>query len=592
MSYFSEVDLGGTFPPFTSLQEVFGFVPNLFRAQSLLPRLIEGEARIAAVVLWKERALSRIRKEFIALVVAVAYENLYCFVGHYETLRSLGVPDRQLDQIVSDHHQAGLSSPDMALLDFALKLALRAPWLSGEDITVLRDQGFTDECILETILVTGLTDFVCTLSTGLGTSPDFEPRAIPSSPNPSQPDSRSWVGGTAGPYLRGVELSPESFPPFALLLKRFGLIPGVFRAQTFRPDVIEAEADAVGKLLETEDILSRRQKEYILLVGSAANLNTYCVAAHCEMLRKMGVPMEESDQIAVDHHQAELSEANKGLLDFALKLAARPSEFRREDVELLRRHGFAEMHILEAVAVTALNNFFNTLQMGLGTTPDFKIRREFGPKVANLPSAAFHLEEVAADDPDAELVARVQGGDLKAFEELVTRHSRRVYRMLVGIVVNVEEAQDATQDTFLKAFQHIGSFERRSKFSTWLLTIARNAGLQRLRDRKPLESLDDAGTDAEEEFRPRHVRAWSDNPEQQYSEAERRELVEQGIVSLPAKYRVVIVLRDIEQVSTNEAAAALGLEIPALKSRLCRARLMLRETLAPHFAISAKRMGL
>ena len=142
-------------------------------------------------------------------------------------------------------------------------------------------------------------------------------------------------------------------------------------------------------------------------------------------------------------------------------------------------------------------------------------------------------------------MARAQSGDLDAFEDLVNRHSRRVYRALVGVVGNFDEAQDAMQETFLKAFQHIGSFQRRSKFSTWLLMIASNTGLQRLRDRKPLESLDDAGAEPEEDFRPRQVRAWTENPEQLYSAAERRGLVERGMLRLPAKYRVVLVLRDI-----------------------------------------------
>jgi RNA polymerase sigma factor (sigma-70 family) len=88
------------------------------------------------------------------------------------------------------------------------------------------------------------------------------------------------------------------------------------------------------------------------------------------------------------------------------------------------------------------------------------------------------------------------------------------------------------------------------------------------------------------------VRAWTENPEQLYSAAERRGLVERGMLKLPAKYRVVLVLRDLEQLSTEETASALGLGIPAIKSRLCRARLMLREALAPHFAARAERIGL
>jgi RNA polymerase sigma-70 factor, ECF subfamily len=300
--------------------------------------------------------------------------------------------------------------------------------------------------------------------------------------------------------------------------------------------------------------------------------------------------MEESDQIAVDHRQAGLTEANEALLDFALKLAVHPSEFGRNDVDRLQSYGFTEEHVLEAVVVTALNNFINTLQMGLGTTPDVKPRRVFGPRDAHPPPTADRLTQGAEVDSDAGLVAKVQGGNVEAFEELVTRHSRRVYRTLMGILGNVEEAQDAMQDTFLKAFRHIGNFQGRSKFSTWLVTIASNTGLQRLRELSRLESLD-AKAESDEEFRPRQIGAWADNPEQLYSQAERRRLVEGGLMKLPPKYRVVLVLRDIEQLSGEAAAGVLGLGIPALKARLFRARLMLREALSVHFVSSAKRMS-
>ncbi len=591
MSYFGEVDLGSSFRPFDALRESFGFLPNMFRAQTLLPRVIEAEVGLAAAVLWNEQALSRSQKELVALLVAAAYGNTYCFTQHHQVLCSLAVPDDQLDQIARDHHEAGLSIPNTVLLDFALKLATRAPWLSGEDIVVLQDHGFADEAILEAILVTSLTNFFCTLSIGLSVSPDFQPRPIPGSHKALPPDTLSYVGGTAGPYLRAVDMNPESFPPFAFFQERFGLIPQIFRAQTLRPDVIEAEADVVRKVLGPVDLLSHVQKERIFLVGSAANLNTYCVAAHCEMLRAMGISTEESDQIAVDHHQAEISESDKRLLDFSLKLTTRPSEFRGEDIEVLRRQGFSEEHITEAVAATALNNFFNTLQMGLGTTPDFETRRVFGPKDAHPSTTADRPTGGAQADPDAELVARVQHGDVDAFEELVTRHSRRVYRTLMGILANIEEAQDAMQDTFLKAFQHIGEFQGRSKFSTWLVTIANNTGVQRLRERRRVESLDEIPSEEDTDFRPRHVRAWTEDPEQLCSQAERRSLVESAMMQLPPKYRIVLVLRDIEQLSGLEVAAALSLGMPAMKARLFRARLMLREALAPHFVSSTKRMG-
>ena len=187
-------------------------------------------------------------------------------------------------------------------------------------------------------------------------------------------------------------------------------------------------------------------------------------------------------------------------------------------------------------------------------------------------------------DPDAEAVEKAKGGDYDAFEDLVNRHSRRVYRTLLGILGSAEEARDAMQDTFLKAFQHLGGFEGRSSFSTWLVSIANNTGVQLLRDRKPLQSIDDGLAEGDEDFRPRQIRAWTEDPEQLYSRAETRALVEESVMKLPAKYRVVVMLRDIEQLSIDEAATALGLGIPALKSRHLRGRLMLREALTPHFA--------
>jgi RNA polymerase sigma-70 factor (ECF subfamily) len=178
-------------------------------------------------------------------------------------------------------------------------------------------------------------------------------------------------------------------------------------------------------------------------------------------------------------------------------------------------------------------------------------------------------------------VQKAQAGDLEAFEVLVGRHGKRVYRTLVGLLGSSEEARDAMQDTFLKVFQHLAGFQGRSKFSTWLISIAGNTGLQRLRERRPMESLDDDGREGDEGFRPRQVRAWTDDPEQLYSQAEVRSLVENCLKKLPAKYRVVVLLRDFEQLSAEDAAAALGLGVPALKSRLLRGRLMLRGAGAP-----------
>src|SRR5579864_3965009 len=174
MSYLQRADEGATFLPFTHLRDVFGFVPNLFRAETLLPRVIEAQAGLAATVLTAKGALSRTQKELIALVIAAAKQSPYWFTQHRRTLGSLGVPDHQLDEVVADYRQAGLSPPETFMLDFAVKLATRAAWLSEEDVTAVRNHGFSDHSILEAVLVTGLTSFFCTLDRGLGPAADFE----------------------------------------------------------------------------------------------------------------------------------------------------------------------------------------------------------------------------------------------------------------------------------------------------------------------------------------------------------------------------------------------------------------------------------
>ena len=152
---------------------------------------------------------------------------------------------------------------------------------------------------------------------------------------------------------------------------------------------------------------------------------------------------------------------------------------------------------------------------------------------------------------------------------------------------NLDDARDATQDVFLKAFENISRFEGRAKFSTWLISIAINTGTEMLRHRKPSEPIE--GIDDDEDFRPRQIQRWADDPEQIFSTAQRNELVRDGILQLPEKYRVALILRDINQLSTEEAAAALDLNVPALKARVLRGRLMLRERLARHFTRDRER---
>jgi RNA polymerase sigma-70 factor, ECF subfamily len=592
MGFFQEVERGPSFPAFAAFREHFGFVPDLFRCQTLLPRLIEAEAGLVASILFHERALSRIQKERLLLTVAVATRNTDCATSHYQMLSLLGEPEERLDQLLSDYRQAGLPAPEVALLEFATKLRTNGPSLSWEDVAELTTHRWTDEAVLETVLITAWASFLASLSTGLDAAPDFDPLLLPPAPPFALRPSRSdQPGDHAGPYLRAPVIQGDNFRPFAFLREHFGFIPNVFLAQSLLPELIGTEVEAIRLVLFTDDHLTPLQKERILLVVSAANRNTYFVAVHSEILRNLGISPDEADKIAVEHRRAGLLETDTVLLDFALKLAVGPSGFGAQDLEPLRSHGFTEEQILEAVVMTSLTNFLNTLQFGLGAKADFPTRLVFqpvSPKVANLLALETRPTGQSAEtDPDAEVVARVRGGDLDAFEGLINRHSRRVYRTLVGILANREEACDAMQDTFLKAFQHLGNFQGRSKFSTWLVSIASNTGLQLLRDRKRVQSLDD-DVDTDDGYRPHEIRAWSDDPEQLCSKTEIRELVEDYVMKLPAKYRVVLLLRDIEQLSIEETSAALGLGIPALKSRHLRGRLMLREALTPHFAATVK----
>ena len=371
------------------------------------------------------------------------------------------------------------------------------------------------------------------------------------------------------------------------LKRNFGLAPRVYRAQLLRPDLVDAQVNLLDRVLFTKGALSRLQKEFILLAVSAENNNSYFPALHCQTLQFLGVKPEQSQQVTIDHREANLPESDVVLLDFARKLAAEPQAFTVLDVESLRKSSFTDEQILEAVLMVGLTQLLNCIQMGLGTESDFKPRVTFPLKEMN-PNAASERQilepeltgDFVSDDPDLEIVERVRNGETDAFEELVRKHGRRVYRSLVGILGSAEEAEDALQDAFLKAFQHLPNFEARSRFSTWLVRIAINTGLQRLRSRKEVDSLDEEN----EEFRPRNIQAWTDTPEEFYSREELRRLVEKEVMKLPLKYRVALVLRDLEELSTEEAAAALGLSIPGLKARILRGRLMLRESMVPYFS--------
>lgn len=185
---------------------------------------------------------------------------------------------------------------------------------------------------------------------------------------------------------------------------------------------------------------------------------------------------------------------------------------------------------------------------------------------------------------EAALVKRARGGDDAAFEALVRQYDRKVYRLARNITQNDEDAEDVLQDAFLKAYTHLDRFHGDSKFYTWIVRIAVNEALMKLRKRRgdKLISLDEE-IELGEEAVTREIAVWDGNPEQTYSQEELRKLLDEAIQSLKPSFRSVFQLRDVEELSTEETAEALGLSAPAVKSRLLRARLQLRERLTRQF---------
>src|SRR2546426_12105618 len=172
-------------------------------------------------------------------------------------------------------------------------------------------------------------------------------------------------------FLREVPLDENEFPPFATARKAFGFVPNFYRAQTLRPDLIEAETRLVGSVLLQAGALSRAQKEYIFIVCSAANLSTYCVTAHCEIVRLLGIEGPEPEQIAIDYTAAKIPVRLKALLNFAAKLNNQATKVGSDDINGLRTYGFSDEQILETVSVVGLAKFANFTAFGLGTAPDF-----------------------------------------------------------------------------------------------------------------------------------------------------------------------------------------------------------------------------
>jgi len=198
------------------------------------------------------------------------------------------------------------------------------------------------------------------------------------------------------------------------------------------------------------------------------------------------------------------------------------------------------------------------------------------PNPHRLPSS------VAREDEHL-LVAGAKKGDTAAFEELVNRYEDKILRLTKNITGNHEDAEDAMQNAFLKAYSHLQDFHGDSRFYTWLVRIAANESLMRLRKRRANQFSLDEPVQGDTDLMPRELEDWGPTPEQNYAQAELQRILAEIIETLEPEFRIVLVLRDLEELSTQETAEALGVSISAVKSRLLRARLKLREKLNRHF---------
>ena len=198
-----------------------------------------------------------------------------------------------------------------------------------------------------------------------------------------------------------------------------------------------------------------------------------------------------------------------------------------------------------------------------------------------------HLEN------ETTLVAEARAGSAAAFTTLVRQYDRNIYRLALNITGHREDAEDVLQEAFLKAYTNLDRFEGNSRFYTWLVRIAVNEALMKLRKRRGdrTVSLDEPVEGDDNDSMPREIEDWGDNPEQGYEKSELQQLLTEAINTLAPHFRTVFVLRDVEDFSTEETAEMLGLSVPAVKSRLLRARLKLRQRLNKHFKKSPNLEG-
>jgi RNA polymerase sigma-70 factor, ECF subfamily len=194
------------------------------------------------------------------------------------------------------------------------------------------------------------------------------------------------------------------------------------------------------------------------------------------------------------------------------------------------------------------------------------------------------LASTVVREDEGLLVSAAKAGDAASFEELVNRYERKIFRLAMNITQNREDAEDVMQEAFLKSYKNLDRFQGDSRFYTWLVRIAVNEALMKLRKRRPNQfSLDEPLTNDDDDSVFREIEDWGPSPEQRYAQTELNTILNEVIGELDPIFRVAFLLRDVEGISTDETAQILGISIAAVKSRLLRARLKLRQKLNKYF---------
>src|SRR6201987_3987137 len=210
--------------------------------------------------------------------------------------------------------------------------------------------------------------------------------------------------------------------------------------------------------------------------------------------------------------------------------------------------------------------------------------RSIGRKAGNVPQAGSESVD-AKSVLEVGLMERVLSGETDLFYELVRPFEKAAFLAALSLLKNEADAEDVAQEAILKAFKNLARFRREAKFSTWLIQIAINEAKMKLRkDRRHLyESIEEGRLGDDGDYTPQDFADWREIPSEALEQKELRKALTNALDSLPEKYRTVLILRDVQHLSITETAKVLGLSEANVKTRLCRARLQMRDALAPGF---------